>query len=256
MLKTKGYNNFHFMLAPSTIFHKVLISYLNFLGANTIITLTKKAPRYLKNCANTKIIINNFDKSLRLNNSRFILPPTEFPSLNKADFAKKQNLALSTCPFRKKYLRDRGIISLLHAFKSIKNFKLLLLCRGEEARREIEKIINKDKIKNVRTLGNVAIRHYLTRAKALFNLYTGNSPEIPLSGIEALSHGCYLLSSDNVLGRLAQKNKIGKIIHNEKEIAAELEKLKNSKTINSLVYNKSKSLLGDKSADRFISLYK
>jgi len=255
-LRIKGYNNFHFLQVPSRKFYKLLFKLLNLLNSNTIITLTKNEKRYLKNCDNCKIIINNFNENYKSKKLFFILPPTKIPKLNNKEL-KRDNIAISTTPFKVKYLEDRGILTLIKIFKKIKEFKLILLCRGEEVKNYLKKFVKSSKINNIQVLGNVKIKDYFKKSKIIFNLYKKNSPEIPLSGMEGLSYGCYLISYNNLLGRLAQKLKIGKVIKKDREIISELKKLSKNKKINTIVYNHFKKFYNFKeNIDKIYSLYK
>ena len=150
-------------------------------------------------------------------------------------------------PYKKEFLKDRGVYEMLNQYKKVQDkLKLILLFRGGQTYKIIKDYCNINNINAKLINKNLTQKEMISlfeKSKIIIGLYTkGNIPKMPQSIIEGISCGCAAITTENTdLAELIKKEKAGIIIKHASEFSSAIKKILAKNT-----YNKNAFKLRDK----------
>jgi glycosyltransferase involved in cell wall biosynthesis len=232
------YDKIHTFWVADSPYHSFLFSYLKFLRYKIISTIIASYNKRYNAFRKSDIIITQSPKLRKeilkkINRKALLVYPLNEINANSP---KKQNLMVfAAMPFRKEFLQDRGVFSLLNEYKKLKNkIRLIMLFRGGETFDIVKDYAQKANIKvelQNKILSKKELISLLSKTKIIVGFFKrGNIPDMPQSIIEGIGCGCVPITTPNTsIAELIKKEKAGIILKNDSDFVAAIKNILSGK---------------------------
>jgi glycosyltransferase involved in cell wall biosynthesis len=224
------YSNIITFWAPQEHYAHFILKLMKLLRYNVAFTIISGYDRnysYLENC---KIIICQSDRMMK-NITKNVSPsrmmkiyPTLDLDLFKPSSNKKYELIIPSVPYKLEDFEERGIYRIIEVLKTDK-FNSVVILRSKEAHLYFKSLGLKKCKLIFKALEDKELAEIMGASKVMPLLYSGNVPDMPLSAIEGLACGCFLITSNNMgISEIIRKNNFGTVLKNYEKFEEEVDR--------------------------------
>ncbi len=216
-----GYRTVHFVWTGFNTYNRLLVSFLHLIGAKVVWTVLVEEPwSMFKDCDAVVCQTEKMQKMLLeegvAREKIFLVPP--FSEQIQKNKKKEKTVLFASVPFRKDFFEKRGIFLLLDAFEILQKkkspFRLRILNRWIDGAQFLQDEVKKRRLDNVEIKSeNGDIHTELTSCGVVAVPYIGETiPDISLSAVEGLGHGCPAVVIKTGLSDLIQRTNAGIVV--------------------------------------------